>query len=396
VDHIDSPGNPNRIAGRIGRASFKSLAAGLVASVVLAGGGFALAWNLQEGSGLSPASAGARTVSLTTADESPPASSLTGIVKRVLPAVVNIKVTTLTATPFGGTGSGRAEGSGIVLSKDGIILTNNHVVANSTSVSVSFNDGHPSMTGRVIGTDPQHDLAIVEVKANDLHPITIGSSHELRLGDHVAAIGFPLGLGGPTVTQGIVSGLDRDITVASDSGTGAEHLKGLIQTDAAINPGNSGGPLVDANGNLVGIATAAASAASAENTGFAIAVDEAIPVVEQIIRNGSTNREGRAWIGVQVAPVAEAGAAGLDLPPGIKGALVAGIVAGSPAASSSLHVGDVITSVDGDRVSSPSELTSILGGHSTGDTITIGVVRSGGERSSVRLTLGRRPATLQG
>ncbi|MDP9222261.1 MAG: trypsin-like peptidase domain-containing protein, partial [Actinomycetota bacterium] len=285
----------------------------------------------------------------------------------------------------------RSEASGVVLSKDGVILTNNHVIAGATRVTVSFTDGnHKSMPGTVVGTDPRHDLAIVKVSATDLSPITIGSSGNLQLGDQVAAIGFPLGLGGPTVTKGIVSGLARNITVSDGNGT--EHLQDLIQTDAAINPGNSGGPLIDANGDLVGIDTAAASASSAENTGFAIPVDQATPVVEHILQQ---KPQQHTWLGVEVQDLSGALASQLGVAPSAQGAVIAGVIPGGPAASSGLRRGDVIRSVDASPVTSAAGLTHVLAQHSPGDRVNLHVLRSTGE-ITILVTLGQRPASLTG
>jgi S1-C subfamily serine protease len=364
----------------------------LVAALVLAGGGFAIAWNLR-GSRADAAGGGTAigTVALTKSNASPPTSSLAATVKRVLPSVVNIHATSFSTDPFGQSQTGRSEASGIILSRDGVILTNNHVVAGSSSVTVSFTDGqHNQMPGTVLGTDPQHDLALVKVDATDLSPITVGSSSKLQLGDRVAAIGFPLGLGGPTVTEGIVSGLSRNVTVGGEGTT--EHLKGLIQTDAAINPGNSGGPLIDGNGNLVGINTAAASASAAENTGFSIAVDSAMPVIERIMQQKPTQR---AWMGVEVQTVTPALATQLGLPGSTSGAAVAGVVPGGPASSSGLRRGDVIQSVGSATVSDASGLTRALAGHSPGDKVSVRVLRPGGA-TSIGVTLGQRPLSLVG
>jgi putative serine protease PepD len=328
-------------------------------------------------------------VDLAQSDQAPPASTLTGTVKSVLPAVVNIHSTQLSANPFGGSQTSKAEGSGVILSKDGVILTNNHVIAGATKVSVSFTDGtHKQLDGTVIGTDPQHDIALVKVAATDLTPITLGHSSKLQLGDTVAALGFPLDLGGPTVTEGIVSGLGRDITV-SDGASGGESLKNLIQTDAAINPGNSGGALVDSNGNLVGIDTAAASAASAENTGFAIPIDDIVPIVQKIVKQKPAPQ---AWIGVQVESVTTQVAQQVGLPASTRGALIAAVVPGGPAASSSLRSGDVIQSVDGHAIGSADDLTSALADNAPGDKVTLGILTPSGNRDSIQVTLGPRPA----
>jgi serine protease DegQ len=373
------------------RSPRRGIAAALV-GVLLTGGGFAAAWNLRDpGTGSSRDAAGVSTVALTRSSTSPPRSSLATIVKRVLPSVVNIHAVALTPGPFGQAQTGRSEASGIILSRDGVILTNNHVVAEATNVTVAFTDGnHQQMTGTVLGTDPQHDLALVKVAATDLSPITVGSSEKLELGDRVAAIGFPLGLGGPSVTEGIVSGLSRDLTVGGSATT--EHLKDLIQTDAAINPGNSGGPLIDGNGNLIGVDTAAASASAAENTGFAISIDSAMPVVKQILQNKPAQR---AWLGVEVQTLTPALASQLGLTSGTRGAAVAGIVPDGPAASSGLRRGDVIQAVDGAPVIAAEGLTRALSGLSPGDKVTVRVVRPGGV-TSIDVTLGQRPVSLSG
>ena len=216
------------------------------------------------------------------------AGSLAAAVDRVLPYVVSVRTTS-----FGG---GEGEASGVVVDRAGLIVTNNHVVEGSTSVSVSFNDErHRSpLAGTIVGTAPERDLAVIRVAATDLVPAALARSSALRLGDPVIAIGFPLGLGGPTVTSGIVSGLDRTI-----EGRNGE-LTGLLQTDAAINPGNSGGALVDRSGRLVGINTAGVRLAEAENIGFAIAIDEALPVIEEI-RNETPSTV--AWLGVAYTSV---------------------------------------------------------------------------------------------
>lgn len=369
----------------------KALVVG-AAGAILLGGGIALDGLRSQQSGADAAGATIRSVSLTQSDQRPPTSSLTQTIKRVLPSVVSIHATQLTSDPFGNGGTSQAEGSGAILSADGLIVTNNHVVANATQVKVAFTDGREPLTGTVVGTDPQRDLALVKVAAHDLTPFTLGSSAKLQLGNSVTAIGFPLGLGGgPTVTRGIVSGLDRKISV-SGGPAGAEHLTGMIQTDAAINPGNSGGPLIDANGDLVGLNSAAASAASAENTGFAIAIDDVIPAVQEMVAQKPSRQ---AWLGVQIESLSPSLALQLGIPQSTRGALVVGIVPNSPAASSSLARGDVITAADGTAIASSSDLTGALAADSPGDKVTLAVRRGSGE-TSVTVTLGRQPPTLQG
>jgi S1-C subfamily serine protease len=327
-------------------------------------------------------------VTLKQSDAPPPHSSVAEMIERILPSVVNVRVTDVALNPFGQQEKLSAQGSGVVVDRDGVILTNNHVIRGAVKVTVVFEDGR-RMPGRVIGADPEHDLAVIKVDADNLKPIVLGHSNDLRLGDSVVAVGFPLDLGGPTVTKGIVSGLERTVQVGSD-GSQTEHLTGLLQTDAAINPGNSGGALTDMTGRLVGINTAAAEAGSAENVGFAISIDEALPVVERILMQRPSRQ---AWLGVQAATVDTLLAAQLGLPADTKGAAIVGVIPSSPAARAGLDQGDVVVAVDGDPIMSAGELTSALTGYSPGDRIALKVVNAGGS-SSVGLVLARRPTTF--
>jgi serine protease Do len=329
-------------------------------------------------------------VTFAQSSQAPPQSSLALTIKRVLPSVVNVRVTGVTLNPFGGSQEVRAEGTGVVVEPNGIILTNNHVIAGAVKVMVLFTDGHKSLPGTVIGADAQHDLAVVRVDAQDLTPMVIGRSSDLELGDLVAAIGFPLDLGGPSVTQGIVSGLNRTVDVQRPDG-GTEHLVGLLQTDAAINPGNSGGPLVNSLGQLVGINTAGVSASSAENVGFAIAIDDALPIVQQIVTRPPSQR---AWMGVSVVSVSDAaGASQFGVPADTRGAGVVSVLPASPAASAGIRQGDVFVEMDGRPVRAAEDLNRILLDLKPGDRISVQLVSAGGSRS-VQLTLASRPAGI--
>ncbi|HEV3472233.1 MAG TPA: trypsin-like peptidase domain-containing protein [Actinomycetota bacterium] len=321
-------------------------------------------------------------VDLTQSDTAPPPSSIADTVEDVLPSVVNVKVETA---------AGAGEGSGVVIDRNGTILTNFHVVECSVNVTVVFNDDqHGRMDGRVIGGIPTQDLAVIKVDADDLTPIELGRSSRLRLGDQVVAIGFPLGLGrGPTVTMGIVSALDRSIEAAGLTGE-ARTLEGLLQTDAAINPGNSGGALIDAAGRLVGINTAAAQAAQAENIGFAIAIDNALPTVEEIL---SEPPGDRAWLGVSVDSIDSSfEAADLGLDPDVRGAGIAGTFPGDPAAEAGIEVGDVIVAIDGNEIRSGDDLTNTLIDLNPGDVVEVELVSVEGTRT-VTVELGARPPT---
>jgi len=327
-------------------------------------------------------------ITLEQSAQTPAPSSLADMIKRVLPSVVNVRVTGVASNPFGGSQEFQGEGSGVVIDKNGIILTNNHVIEGAVKVEVVFNDGRSTLQGTVIGADPTHDLAVVKVNANDLTPISIGKSGDLELGDQVVAIGFPLDLGGPSVTQGIVSGLNRTIDVQKESG-GTEHLVGLLQTDAAINPGNSGGALVNSLGQLIGINTAGVSAGSAENVGFAIAIDGALPVVHQIIDQPASQQ---AWLGISAASVDSATIASqLGVPTDTRGAAVVDVLAGGPAEQGGLRADDVIVAIGGKPVRSAEDLSTVLESFRPGDKVTVDVVSSDGQRS-VQVTLGQRPS----
>ena len=326
-------------------------------------------------------------------DDPPPRSETADIVERVLPSLVNVRVQGFQSNPLSN-GKTRGQGSGAIIDQNGIIITNNHVVSGAVKVEVFFTDGNESVEGRVLGTDPERDLAVVKVPTTGLTPIDIGSSAALRLGDDVIALGFPLGLGGPTVTAGIVSGKNRNLEIPRTLVTGAEenvNFEGLLQIDAAINPGNSGGPLVDAAGRLVGINTAAAGAGSAENVGFAIAIDSALPVIEEILTKPA---EDRPWLGVIISSLDPTGAEQLGLDRDLEGALITDVVPDGPAEAAGLEAGDVIVSIEGDPITTGEDLTATLSDYEPGDVVTLDYVNADGS-STVELELAARPATFE-
>jgi len=239
-------------------------------------------------------------------------------------------------------------GSGVVVSANGYILTNFHVVEAADDIQVSLNDGK-TYRAKVVGSDPESDLAVLQIKADKLPAITFGQMDSLRVGDVVLAIGNPFGVG-QTVTMGIVSALGR-------SHLGINTFENFIQTDAAINPGNSGGALVDIHGNLVGINTAIYSrTGGSHGIGFAIPVSSAKSIMEQIIQNGAVTR---GWIGVEAQEITPELAESFGLP-GTEGALIAGVVRGSPADSAGVRPGDVLLTVAGKAVKDPQVMLDLI------------------------------------
>jgi S1-C subfamily serine protease len=307
-------------------------------------------------------------------------------VESVGPAVVTLRV--------GGSGGRGGSGSGVIVSDDGLILTNRHVIAGASSVTVVLADGR-ELDGDVKGIDTLTDLALVDIEGDGYPVAPLGESSTLRVGQTVIAMGDPLGEFPGSVTAGIISALDRTVVVG-DAQTGeAEALRHLIQTDAAINPGNSGGPLVDTRGRVVGIDTA--EARQAEGIGFAIPIDVARPIVAQALAGEPIRRP---WLGITFesvdARVAQEEDLGVDHGAWVRqpeGSSTPAVVDGSPADEAGLREGDVITALDGQRVDRDHPLDLLLLAHAPGDRVTLTVAREGATRT-VEVVLGERPADL--
>jgi putative serine protease PepD len=331
--------------------------AGIAAVAVLAGGtGAAVATVVDDDPAPAPAvdssSVDARNVAL-----GGEPLDVAGVVDAVGESVVTIK------TEIGGRPGGGA-GTGVVLSEDGEVLTNAHVVAGATTIHVTLAGESQSRTATLVGADASADLALLRIDdASGLTPAPLGSSDALAVGDDVVAIGNALALrGGPTVTTGIVSALGRSLD--TEGGT----MTGLIQTDASISSGNSGGPLVNALGEVVGINTAVATSGggtAAENIGFAIAIDEATPVIERL-RSG-TEAADAGYLGVTIE----------DPTDGSRGAVLTSVAPGSPAADAGLRAGDLVTAVDGTEIDGAAALAAAVRAHQPGETVDVAFSRDG-------------------
>jgi len=304
------------------------------------------------------------------------------LVAEVAPAVVSIVVETVAYNFFQQAVPATGAGSGMVVSPDGYIVTNNHVVEGAQKVTVTLSDGSV-FAATIVGTDAQTDLAVVKIDASNLAYLHLlnNSLEQLAVLDPVVAVGNALALpGGPTWTTGVVSNLGRSI----EEETGVV-LNDIIQTDAAINPGNSGGPLLDTAGQVVGINVAIAS--NAENIGFAISTDTIIPVVQSLIAEGKVIRP---WLGVSVMTVTPTIQQYYHLAVDA-GALITSVSSGSPASKAELRVGDVITEMDAEDISTTEQLSLAITSHQIGDQVEI-VYYRGDAQQVVTATLEESPA----
>ncbi|MEW6291983.1 MAG: Do family serine endopeptidase [Pseudomonadota bacterium] len=270
-------------------------------------------------------------------------------------------------------------GSGVVVSADGLVLTNNHVVESADEIEIAFHDGRKAKA-KLVGSDPESDLAVLRIAdSQPLTPITFAQAESLRIGDVVLAIGNPFGVG-QTVTSGIVSALGR-------THLGINTFENFIQTDAAINPGNSGGALVDSNGHLVGINTAIYSQSGGSmGIGFAIPVSLAKSVMEQIIKTGTVTR---GWIGVEVQDMTPELAESFGVKPD-EGALIAGVMRGSPADRAGVKPGDVLLSVGGKRVKDAQVMLDLIAALAPGEKAAFGLFRAG-KPLELQIVVGKRP-----
>ncbi len=267
-------------------------------------------------------------------------------------------------------------GSGFVVRPDGYILTNAHVVRDANKIKVTMNDKR-TFIGKVVGIDTFSDVAVVKVDARDLPAVTLGKSDNLRPGEFAIAIGNPVGLD-HTVTLGIISGVNRQ-------GIDVNGNINFIQTDAAINPGNSGGPLLNLEGEVIGVNTA--MQANAQNIGFSIPINVAMGVANDLIAHKAIVRP---WIGIQMALLDETTAKSLGITGDVKGVLIAGVLDGSPAQASGLQRGDVILKIDGKDMSTREAVRDYVRGHKVSDTLNFFVLRNNNPMA-VAVNIGKLP-----
>jgi serine protease Do len=315
-------------------------------------------------------------------------SAVIDVAKKVSPAVVSITSKTVTRGFFGNLQQAEGAGTGMIVSADGLILTNRHVVEDTGANYTVIDNSGKTYPATVVSRDTANDIAFVRISANNLPTVSLGDSGAIKVGQRVIAIGNALGQFQNTVTDGIISGLSRGVTAGDSDGLSGntEQLQNLFQTDAAINPGNSGGPLVNLDGQVVGINTAVAGQ-GAQNIGFAIPINEAKPLIASVKTKG---RIVRAYLGVRYTALDKEAATANNLSVD-HGAWVQavddqnpGVVPGSPADKAGIKEGD-------DTVNSTNSLQSLIAKHNSGDKVRVTLVRDGKEQT-VEVTLGDTPA----
>ena len=421
-----SGNNGNHNGGKKG-GSGKAVLAIIVAAAVGVAGGFGVSQSLGSGSKSSETSASAETIeneeeiaqesaeestessdesssSLQTTKTAAVVTDVTEVVENVMPSVVSVYNTSTSTTQnyFGQTYSqeSTSTGTGFIISQDDdndelLIATNNHVVADADSLEVQFID-ESTAEANIKGTDSSNDLAVIAVKLSDIDSdtlsqikvATLGDSDELKIGEPVVAIGNALGYG-QSVTTGVVSALNRELQVEDVTGT-------FIQTDAAINPGNSGGPLVDLNGNVIGINSSKIGGDTVDSMGFAIPISRAVPIIQDLMNQKTkttVDEDKRGYLGISGVSVTSQVASAYSMPQGV---YVAQIIEGGAAEDSELQKGDIITAIEGTTVSDMEALQKQLTYYESGETVTLTVQRQDGSgeysEQSVEITLGDKSA----
>ena len=305
----------------------------------------------------------------------------------VSPSVVVITTEQVVYSQWSWYGQNQVEsgaGSGVIISSDGYILTCAHVVDGASNITVTIND--KDYTATLVGEDTTSDIAVIKIDANGLTPATVGDSDSLKVGQNVMAVGNPLGELGGTVTGGMISALNRSVTI---QGSSSVNTMSLIQMDASVSPGNSGGGLFNMNGELVGIVNAKSSSSDAEGLGFAIPINDAIKVAQELLENGYVT--GRPYLGITYLAVTDAQTA-QQLGVNAYGVYIVDVTKGGPADQAGLKAGDRIVSVDGSEIAAKDDLGTLMQKHAAGDTLAITVARDG-QMQTVNVTLGEKTAS---
>ena len=325
--------------------------------------------------------------SITAASSSGSSLTTEQVADLVSPSVVVITTEQVVYSQWSWYGQNQVEsgaGSGVIISSDGYILTCAHVVDGASTITVTIGD--KDYTATLVGEDTTSDIAVIKIDADGLTPATVGNSDSLKVGQSVMAVGNPLGELGGTVTGGMISALNRSVTI---QGSSSVNTMSLIQMDASVSPGNSGGGLFNMNGELVGIVNAKSSSSDAEGLGFAIPINDAIKVAQELLENGYVT--GRPYLGITYLAVTDAQTAS-QLGVNAYGVYVVEVVKGGPAEKAGLQAGDRIVSVDGTEIASKDDLGTLMQKHAAGDTLSITIARDG-QMQTVNVTLGEKTAS---
>ena len=325
--------------------------------------------------------------SITAASSSGSSLTTEQVADLVSPSVVVITTEQVVYSQWSWYGQNQVEsgaGSGVIISSDGYILTCAHVVDGASTITVTIGD--KDYTATLVGEDTTSDIAVIKIDADGLTPATVGNSDSPKVGQSVMAVGNPLGELGGTVTGGMISALNRSVTI---QGSSSVNTMSLIQMDASVSPGNSGGGLFNMNGELVGIVNAKSSSSDAEGLGFAIPINDAIKVAQELLENGYVT--GRPYLGITYLAVTDAQTAS-QLGVNAYGVYVVEVVKGGPAEKAGLQAGDRIVSVDGTEIASKDDLGTLMQKHAAGDTLSITIAREG-QMQTVNVTLGEKTAS---
>lgn len=305
-------------------------------------------------------------------------SAVIDIADNVSPAVVSISTKTNAIDFFGQIISQEGGGSGFIITSDGLIVTNKHVISDENATYTVFTFDGKSYPAKILAEDPFQDLAILKIEASGLKVVELGNSDDLKIGQMVVAIGNALGQFQNTITTGVISAKERDIIAGDGFGNSTEKLEGLLQTDAAINQGNSGGPLVNLKGQVIGVNTAVAAKGQAEGIGFAIPVNSVIDSIDQVKKTGKI---ARPYLGVRYIPITKEIAKNNNLPVD-EGALIIGssvepsIIEGSPAQKAGLKDGDIITHISSEKITEQNSLAKIISKYKIGEKVDLAIIRN--------------------